>query len=123
MTGLSDILNIDLTKYNDETLTAYYDKLDEYRKEIERILRHRKNVEKFDKMTNKEKADFINISLDMMDDFPKDYRLTEEHFKNGSFYGIKLKILLEDLRELLVMRESDIFLVLQLQFVMRVNTI
>ena len=89
MTGLSDILNIDLTKYNDETLTAYYDKLDEYRKEIERILRHRKNVEKFDKMTNKEKADFINISLDMMDDFPKDYRLTEEHFKNGSFYGIK----------------------------------
>ena len=89
MTGLSDILNIDLTKYNDEILTAYYDKLDEYRKEIERILRHRKNVEKFDKMTNKEKADFINISLDMMDDFPKDYRLAEEHFKNGSFYGIK----------------------------------
>ena len=91
MTGFSDILNIDLTKYDDETLNKYYDKLNDYRREIERILHRRRNIEKFDKMTNKEKADFINISLDMMDDFPKEYRLTEEHFRNGSFFGINTK--------------------------------
>ena len=55
MTGFSDILNIDLTKYDDETLNKYYDKLNDYRREIERILHRRRNIEKFDKMKKKER--------------------------------------------------------------------